>query len=177
VESTEDSHVLWEWGVFSFHDSQSVSSSFLSVSLSLLTSLSVSLSLCVSLSLSSSLFLSVSVSLCLSLSSSLFLSLSLSVSLSVSLCLSFSPLSGHDDSVEVFDWKFSNYFFQWSSSEQIAMGGGGGQFGFVLGKDLLQAETNPCETFGNPHLTTHRGVFDVLEVEVWGFESHCHKRY
>lgn len=73
--------------------------------------------------------------------------------------------------MEVFDWKYSNYFFQWSSSDQIAMGGGGGQFGFVLGHDFMQGESNPCDTFGNPHLTTHRGVFDVQEVELWGFDS------
>ncbi len=73
--------------------------------------------------------------------------------------------------MEVFDWKYTNYFFQWSSREQVAMGGGGGHFGFVLDSDFLRGETNPCDTFGNPHLTSHRGLFEILSVEVWGFES------
>lgn len=30
-----------------------------------------------------------------------------------------------DGSVEVFEWKYENYFFQWSNVKQIAMGGGG----------------------------------------------------
>mmetsp|Transcript_23105 Transcript_23105/g.39097 ORF Transcript_23105/g.39097 Transcript_23105/m.39097 type:complete len:526 (+) Transcript_23105:95-1672(+) len=74
-----------------------------------------------------------------------------------------------NDNVDVFDWKYDNYFFQWSNSKQIAMGGGGGCFGFVLDDDFAYAETNPCETFGNPHLTTHREPFAVAEVELWGF--------
>lgn len=74
-----------------------------------------------------------------------------------------------DDNVDVFGWQYDNYFFQWSNSKQIAMGGGGGCFGFVLDDDFAYAETNPCETFGNPHLTTHHEPFAVADVELWGF--------
>jgi hypothetical protein len=71
--------------------------------------------------------------------------------------------------VDVYVWQYDNYFFQWSNSKQIAMGGGGGCFGFVLDDDFAYAETNPCETFGNPHLTSHTSPFAVADVELWGF--------
>ena len=41
----------------------------------------------------------------------------------------------------------------------------------MLDDDFEFAETNPCETFGNPHLTTHADPFAVAEVELWGFGS------
>ena len=74
-----------------------------------------------------------------------------------------------NDNVDVYVWQYDNYFFQWSNSKQIAMGGGGGCFGFVLDDDFAYAETNPCETFGNPHLTSHTSPFAVADVELWGF--------
>eukprot|EP00602_Paraphysomonas_sp_CaronLab_P004726 CAMPEP_0185020762 /NCGR_PEP_ID=MMETSP1103-20130426/3406_1 /TAXON_ID=36769 /ORGANISM="Paraphysomonas bandaiensis, Strain Caron Lab Isolate" /LENGTH=402 /DNA_ID=CAMNT_0027551865 /DNA_START=152 /DNA_END=1360 /DNA_ORIENTATION=+ len=85
-------------------------------------------------------------------------------------CFLFKALPDTDD-VEVFDWKFENYFFMWSNQSQIAMGGGGGQFGFVLDPDFEYGETNPCDTFGNPRLTPHRLPFKISDVELWGFES------
>jgi hypothetical protein len=39
----------------------------------------------------------------------------------------------------------------------------------VLDDDFAFAETNPCETFGNPYLTSHTDPFPVAEVELWGF--------
>ena len=30
-----------------------------------------------------------------------------------------------NDNVDIFEWQYDNYFFQWSSAKQIAMGGGG----------------------------------------------------
>jgi hypothetical protein len=54
---------------------------------------------------------------------------------------------------------------------QLAMGGGGGQFGFVLDSDFNWGETNPCGTYGNPRLTSHHEPFKIDEVEIWGFDS------
>jgi hypothetical protein len=75
----------------------------------------------------------------------------------------------NDNEVEIYDWKYENYFFMWSNHDQVSMGGGGGQFGFVLDADFQFAETNPCITFGNPYLTTHRKPFPIENIEVWGF--------
>jgi len=76
-----------------------------------------------------------------------------------------------EDNVDVFEWTYDNYFFMWSNQKQIAMGGGGGQFGFVLDEDFAFAESNPCDTFGNPCLTTHNCPFAIAQVELWGFSS------
>ena len=46
----------------------------------------------------------------------------------------------------------------------------GGHFGFVIDEDFSMAETNPCETYGNPYLTTHMEPFAIEEVELWGFD-------
>lgn len=59
----------------------------------------------------------------------------------------------------------------WSSDDNIAMGGGGGSFGFMIDTDFQYGQTSPCETYNNPHLTGDReqGRFAIINVEVWGF--------
>lgn len=46
----------------------------------------------------------------------------------------------------------------------------------MLDDDFAYAETNPCETFGNPYLTTHTSPFAVSDVELWGFGEQVDSR-
>ena len=66
----------------------------------------------------------------------------------------------------------SNNFFVWSSCDQIAMGGGGDGFGFVLDSDFATGESFKCKTYGNPVLVDkENGSFRIANVECWGFEG------
>ncbi len=79
--------------------------------------------------------------------------------------------------VEVFKWTYENEYFMWSNESQIAMGGGGDGFGFVIDPDFQFGETSPCCTFRNPHLTkTQNGRFRIMNVEVWGFPNSMKNR-
>jgi TLD len=87
-------------------------------------------------------------------------------------------------SVDVFKWTRANKFFQWSSHEHLAIGGGG-HFALWLDTDLASGTTAVCSTFGNPPLTTGRrsltaktddnvGVnmsemvdFEIVVIEAW----------
>lgn len=55
--------------------------------------------------------------------------------------------------LSVYPWSGENEYFQWASSEQIAMGGGGKGFGFVVDNDFRAGSTACCATFNNMPLT------------------------
>ena len=79
-------------------------------------------------------------------------------------------IDGED--VTAFTWTQINEFLMWSSSNKVAMGGGGEGIGFVLDDDFRTGSTSTCESFANPPLVnTDVNAFNILNVEVWGFIS------
>lgn len=91
------------------------------------------------------------------------------------------------EELEVFNWTRENSFFQVSSHEHLAIGGGG-HFALWLDEDLSVGTTADCKTFGSPPLTpgrkrSSRAVssdeaeddvvdFDVVVVECWVPQMH-----
>eukprot|EP00602_Paraphysomonas_sp_CaronLab_P010849 CAMPEP_0185029626 /NCGR_PEP_ID=MMETSP1103-20130426/16032_1 /TAXON_ID=36769 /ORGANISM="Paraphysomonas bandaiensis, Strain Caron Lab Isolate" /LENGTH=365 /DNA_ID=CAMNT_0027564437 /DNA_START=105 /DNA_END=1199 /DNA_ORIENTATION=+ len=71
------------------------------------------------------------------------------------------------EGVQVYRWTMENDLIMWSCQSQVAMGGGGDGFGFVLDADFLTGQSNSCTAFGNPPLTSNRGSFRIANVEVW----------
>ena len=66
----------------------------------------------------------------------------------------------------------ANDFFVWSGQQQIAMGGGGEGFGFVLDSDFATGESFRSATYGNQILVEREhGSFRIANVECWGFEG------
>lgn len=77
-----------------------------------------------------------------------------------------------EDNIEHYPWSGANDFFVWSSHDQIAMGGGGDGFAFVLDSDFRTGESYRCATYGNPVLVNkEKGAFKIANVESWGFEG------
>lgn len=66
-----------------------------------------------------------------------------------------------------FGWSGSNNFYMFSSATQIAMGGGGAGFGFVLDENFERGGSSHCETFNNEPLAS-TDMFRVVNVECWG---------
>ena len=80
--------------------------------------------------------------------------------------------------MQYYKWTEENDFFMRCSSDQIAMGGGGDGFGFVLDKDFLTGGSSKCLTFNNDPLTSDaQGVFNIVNVEVFGFASSLQKSF
>lgn len=75
------------------------------------------------------------------------------------------------DNVVTYPWTLQNDFIMWSSATQIAMGGGGHGFGFLLDDDFLTGQSSSSLTYENPPLTSYMGSFRVVNVEIWGFDS------
>jgi hypothetical protein len=80
------------------------------------------------------------------------------------------------EDLQVYRWTRANRFFQISSHDHLAIGGGG-QFALWLGDDLCYGTTAVCPTFGNPPLTFARRAgpddrsglvdFEIVVVEAW----------
>lgn len=83
--------------------------------------------------------------------------------------------------MEVFKWSRKNSFFQVSSHEHVAIGGGG-HFALWIDEDLLYGSTALCPTFDNPPLTPgsrepsarnggpaidSQNGFQIVVVELW----------
>ncbi|CAN0458429.1 unnamed protein product [Ectocarpus sp. 12 AP-2014] len=94
--------------------------------------------------------------------------------------------AGRGAALRVYPWVGSDRCFMTSDTAiGLGMGGGGDgdNFGFLLNADLGSGSTGPCGTFGNPGLAAPSGrgaaesssssgrVFDVVSVEVWGFQA------
>jgi len=76
--------------------------------------------------------------------------------------------------VKTYKWTGINRFCQLCDGEKsmIAMGGGGGAFGFCVVDDFRRGSTGRCDTFANESLLSDGGEdFEILDVEVWGFTS------
>lgn len=88
-----------------------------------------------------------------------------------------------EQDVDVFKWTRANNFFQLSSHEHLAIGGGG-HFALWVDDDLAYGTTAECSTFGSPPLTSgrRRGAskeesavidkgklvdFEIVVVEAW----------
>eukprot|EP01126_Amoeba_proteus_P056853 TRINITY_DN7200_c0_g1_i6.p1 TRINITY_DN7200_c0_g1~~TRINITY_DN7200_c0_g1_i6.p1 ORF type:complete len:591 (-),score=128.19 TRINITY_DN7200_c0_g1_i6:117-1805(-) len=69
-----------------------------------------------------------------------------------------------------FSWTEKTHHFQYSTEDSIAMGGGGGTFGFWLDSEFYHGTSAPCITFGNPQLSDQE-QFIAIYVEVWGFQE------
>ena len=83
-----------------------------------------------------------------------------------------------NDALQHFGWTECNEFFMRCAEDQIAMGGGGDGFGFVLDKDFITGGSCRCATFDNEPLTTSStGTFKIINVEIYGFASSLKKGY
>jgi hypothetical protein len=70
----------------------------------------------------------------------------------------------------VYPWSGLNDYFMFSRDDQIAMGSGGGKFGFWLDSDFYQGTSAPCDTFLNTCLAGQE-FFKCTVMECWGFEG------
>lgn len=83
---------------------------------------------------------------------------------------------GKDDNatVQIYKWTGVNRYIQLCDFQKktLAMGGGGndGSFGLCIEDDFRRGSTGHCETFNNEPLTNQE-EFDVLELEIWGFQA------
>lgn len=84
------------------------------------------------------------------------------------------------DVAKVYKWSRENSFFQFTSSNFLAIGGGAGShFALWVDEDLLMGTTSACSTFGSPPLTDvaeengpNSMEFKIVCLEVWGFNAH-----
>ena len=78
----------------------------------------------------------------------------------------------HGSDFVVFDWRGENTFCQMLDVNrgQMAMGGGGGNFGWIVEDNFTRGFTDPCDTFGNTALVSE-GAFDIVGFEIYGFRS------
>ena len=72
--------------------------------------------------------------------------------------LQFYPWTGENDYCQICD----------VDAGKIAMGGGEGDFGLIVGAQFLRGSTGYCATFQNPPLVPGDGNFDILDFEVYG---------
>lgn len=83
-------------------------------------------------------------------------------------------------SATVYKWSRLNSFFQFTSSNFLALGGGtGSHFALWFDEDLLMGTTSACSTFSSPPLSDPKNTkgtgcteFKILSLEVWSFETH-----
>lgn len=84
------------------------------------------------------------------------------------------------DMVQVYKWSRKNSFFQFTSSNFLAIGGGAGShFALWVDEDLFMGTTSTCSTFDSPPLTNLNGdgsgdsdsctEFKIVSLEVWAF--------
>lgn len=78
-----------------------------------------------------------------------------------------------DDEISFYRWTGENGYSQLCDIDKGALGmGGGGAFGFYVQDDFTIGSSGHCDTFGNPPLTKNNdGSFEIVEFEVYGFES------
>ena len=69
-----------------------------------------------------------------------------------------------------FEWTGENDLFVISSSENFAMGGGGGGFAFQLDDEMATGVSNRSQTYNNPTLSSNE-FFKCLNVEVWMLDN------
>ena len=83
-----------------------------------------------------------------------------------------------EDAMQHFGWTEANEFFMRCAEDQIAMGGGGDGFGFVLDRDFITGGSSRCATFNNDPLTSSiSGTFKIINVEIYGFGSSLKKGF
>jgi len=66
-----------------------------------------------------------------------------------------------------YKWTKNNAYYMLMSSDSLAVGCGDTGYGLWLDSDLVQGSSAPCETFGNPILSSAE-TFECMCVEVWG---------
>jgi TLD len=78
------------------------------------------------------------------------------------------------DEVDVYRWARANHYFQLSSPDFLAVGGGG-HFALWVDSEIAHGSTASCSTFENPPLIdSTAGVtdglsidFEIVTLEVW----------
>jgi len=73
------------------------------------------------------------------------------------------------DQKGVFKWTRANNYFQLSSTDFIAMGGGG-HYAFRLDSEFLCGTSGPCDTFGSPCLSASE-EFTCVALEAWSLDT------
>jgi len=70
-----------------------------------------------------------------------------------------------------YHWSEKNSYFQYSSSDCIAFGGGiSGRFGLWIDNEFETGNTTFCHTFDNAPLSK-KEFFTCVHVEFWCFED------
>lgn len=65
----------------------------------------------------------------------------------------------------------------YSTNNEVAMGGGGDGFAFILDNDFRSGSSNISKTYGNPIPLVGNGeTFKIANLEVWGFENYVQKQ-
>mmetsp|Transcript_37327 Transcript_37327/g.60691 ORF Transcript_37327/g.60691 Transcript_37327/m.60691 type:complete len:804 (-) Transcript_37327:58-2469(-) len=68
-----------------------------------------------------------------------------------------------------YRWSQSNSYFMLPNEDSLSMGGGGGVFGIFIDEDLQTGQSESCETFNNPVLSSTTD-FEIQSMELWVFK-------
>lgn len=68
---------------------------------------------------------------------------------------------------QAFPYTGLNDFLIYSTSQFLSIGGGNGQYGIWVDRDLIHGVSNPSLTFGNEPLSPQGEKFGILGVEIW----------
>ena len=85
------------------------------------------------------------------------------------------------DSLYIFPWSGTNDYIQICDWKKGAMGMGGGEsvasnctrgsFGWLVQDNFTVGSSGFCETFSNPPLNHEDGKFEIVDMDIYGFES------
>ncbi|KCV72105.1 hypothetical protein H696_01511 [Fonticula alba] len=86
---------------------------------------------------------------------------------------SSSPKCPQSSQVKIFPWTQENHFFASMNLSSISFGGGNSSASGAaiwIDASLSRGFSGPCDTFGNQDTLASRGSFDILDIEIWGFD-------
>jgi hypothetical protein len=73
------------------------------------------------------------------------------------------------DSLKYYSWSYKNSYFLLSSSDSLAVGGGG-HFALYLDNDLHRGSSGPCATYNSPCLASQE-EFACLDCELFALQT------
>jgi TLD len=86
---------------------------------------------------------------------------------------SFVFAADNSSEIDVYRWARSNHYFQLSSQDFLAVGGGG-HFALWIDREITRGSTAQCSTFDNPPLVSGSDLvdglsvdFEIVVLEVW----------
>jgi hypothetical protein len=73
-----------------------------------------------------------------------------------------------DGEVRTYRWSEQNNYFQSSTADFLAVGGGG-HYAFRIDSDLQFGSSGKCGTFNSPCVASNED-FECVDLELWGLE-------